>query len=242
MQRMTRSRPLRLTRRIFLCCCLLSGALQAAQNLYDVEVIIFTTQGTGDDGELMGKPAPDAALPTGVFPEDQFTELSPDYYTLDPIRNTLSATPGYSVLFHRAWRQLGYDRAAAVDYPVHSLAANGRDSIEGTVTLIRERYLHLDMDLLLMTAAGSGAVLYSDEPGSVPAFRLSENRRVRSEELHYFDHPRFGVIARVTPYEAPEQAQEPVLPEPVGDEDAGAALPETETAAEPATADDQLTR
>ena len=26
---------------------------------------------------------------------------------------------------------------------------------------------------------------------------------MRSGELHYFDHPRFGIIALVTPYEIP---------------------------------------
>jgi hypothetical protein len=43
------------------------------------------------------------------------------------------------------------------------------------------------------------------------AYRLSERRRIRSGELHYFDHPRFGVIARVTPYQAPD---EPAAPGP----------------------------
>ena len=62
---------------------------------------------------------------------------------------------------------------------------------------------------------------------------------MRSRELHYFDHPRFGMIAMVTPYDAPEDEPEP---EP----EAEAATVEPEAADMPVSgsgqADDQLTR
>ena len=32
---------------------------------------------------------------------------------------------------------------------------------------------------------------------------IDESRRMRSNELHYLDHPLFGMIIKVTPYEAP---------------------------------------
>ena len=35
-------------------------------------------------------------------------------------------------------------------------------------------------------------------------FHLFETRRMRSKEIHYFDHPLFGVITRVIPYEFPK--------------------------------------
>ena len=35
-------------------------------------------------------------------------------------------------------------------------------------------------------------------------FHLYETRRMRSKEIHYFDHPLFGVITRVIPYEFPK--------------------------------------
>lgn len=190
-----------------------SGHVAAAEpRLYDVEVIVFTQHGS-EDGERMVQPNADGVQASGAFPENQFTELSQSNYTLNRIRDGLSPRAGYSVLFHRAWRQLAYDRNHAVDYPVHSIAVNARDSIDGTVTLIRERYLHLDIDLLLMQAENSTAVTYSDGPGNVPVYRLNESRRVRSSEIHYFDHPRIGVIARVTPYNTPEQPAAAESPE-----------------------------
>ena len=35
-------------------------------------------------------------------------------------------------------------------------------------------------------------------------FHLYETRRMRSKEIHYFDHPLFGIITRVIPYEFPK--------------------------------------
>lgn len=100
--------------------------------------------------------------------------------------------------------------------------------LEGTIALKLGRYLHLDTDLIyrlpreevveaastvapgdddLELAAGDRAG--DDFPPLVLAepvtrdFRLNESRRMRSGELHYLDHPLFGLVARVTPYEPP---------------------------------------
>ncbi|HUT42362.1 MAG TPA: CsiV family protein [Gammaproteobacteria bacterium] len=217
---------------------LAAHAVHAEPRLYDVEVIVFTNDSSGSDDEVMNQPGSDAVNARGSFPGNEFTELTSGSYRLNNIRGGLAASRGYRVLFHRAWRQPAYDRARAVDYPLHSLADNGRDSVEGTITLIKERYLHLDVNLLLMTAGGGTPALYADGPGSRPAFRLAEKRRIKSSETHYFDHPRFGMIARVTPYVSPD---EPATPEPAGegmpDDTAGSGQED-----EPVSAQDQLTR
>ncbi|HKK05756.1 MAG TPA: CsiV family protein [Gammaproteobacteria bacterium] len=45
----------------------------------------------------------------------------------------------------------------------------------------------------------------SAAPARTPVvFQLDEERRVRSGELHYFDHPGFGVLVQVTPYTPPK--------------------------------------
>ena len=31
-----------------------------------------------------------------------------------------------------------------------------------------------------------------------------KRRRIRSNELHYIDHPVLGILLRITPYEKPE--------------------------------------
>ncbi len=215
----------------------LTQAAVAAPPIYDVEIIIFRNNIKSDAGEQWTTPASSELQPTRVFSQDEFTELARSLYQLDGVRGGLRNSSGYSVLFHRAWRQVGYDAAHAIAYPIHSFAENGRDSIEGSVTLVRERYLHLDVDLLLMTASGAAPAQYSDGPSSAPAFRLREKRRMRSREMHYFDHPRFGMIAMVTPYDAPEDEPEPE-PEEATAEPGSVDMPVSGAGPD----DDQLTR
>lgn len=209
----------------------------AAPPIYDVELIIFSNNSSSDGGERWIRPNSDTIRPSGFFPENHFTELAAAHYTLNSISQALESSGRHKVLFHRAWRQLAYSKSRAVAYPVHSIAENRRDSIEGIIKLVRGRFLHLDVNLQLMTTASGTEVMFSDNPNSRPAFELIETRRIKSNVLHYFDHPRLGVIARVTPYisnnaRAPEEQQE------IND-----ASPENETKTElPNPADDQLTR
>jgi hypothetical protein len=53
------------------------------------------------------------------------------------------------------------------------------------------------------TLDGFGGI---DEPGPV-RYRIKENRILRSGELRYFDHPKFGVLAKATRVE--EEEEEP---------------------------------
>lgn len=43
-------------------------------------------------------------------------------------------------------------------------------------------------------------------------YRLTEQRRMRRDELHYIDHPYFGVLAKVSAYELPAAASTPAVP------------------------------
>ena len=201
----------------------------AAARLYDVEIIIFRHDRQADQDEAWHTPDSTAGRASGQFREGRFTELSASRYRLNPVRYSLQRSDGYSVLFHRAWRQVAYGPSQAADYPVHSFSDDRRNSVEGTVRLERNRYLHLDVDLLLMNAADAAPGQYSGEPGSTPAFRLREKRRIKSSELHYFDHPRFGLLAVVTPYAAPQKSEPPAeaAPAPAPDTDSSPAASDT---------------
>ena len=53
----------------------------------------------------------------------------------------------------------------------------------------------------------SRTALAPADPGAAeePAYmELREQRRMRSGELHYLDHPKFGILARVDPIQPPE--------------------------------------
>jgi hypothetical protein len=174
-------------------CCLDTQAIAATR--YDVEVVVFRNLGARDDGEQW--PA-NTAPTTGGFassPLQQGLENLPDsQFTLNDVAGALQRSGAYQVLAHRLWRQVGHDRHSAVPYLVNSAQGSAHYGLDGSITLIRERYLHLAIDLTLTS------------PTSL--YRLNETRRMRSGELHYFDNPHFGVIARVTPYGSDETAPE----------------------------------
>ncbi|MCI0400159.1 MAG: peptidoglycan binding protein CsiV [Gammaproteobacteria bacterium] len=88
--------------------------------------------------------------------------------------------------------------------------------VDGIVRLRKTKYLHVDVDLVYFlpeylrhdaiamggTHLSSGAVLTDQQSMYV---RLTESRKIRVNELHYFDHPLFGVLLKVTLYQ-PEGA------------------------------------
>lgn len=102
--------------------------------------------------------------------------------SLQGIFNELRSAPGYRPLMSLAWIQ---------SVPANSMgtAVQIQDSsggINGFFRLQRGHYLHMIADLE-----------YS--PGGSLIYRLNEKRRFKLRELHYLDHPKFGVIARVSP-------------------------------------------
>lgn len=92
------------------------------------------------------------------------------------------------------------------------------DTIEGIIAIERNRFLHINIDLrYLQPDAESGAAglfsIFTRSEQRPKVFRLHAERRIGIDEVHYFDHPVFGVLVLVTPDEIPEKA-----PETPGDE------------------------
>jgi len=184
-------------------------AFAAQPNSYDVEVVVFSYRSPADNGEVWPPQAAEDSLAVGGYSNGDVRELSAGAYKLNRISNGLRQSSNYSVVFHRAWRQSAYGDASAVFLPVKAVAANGRDNIEGTVRLIRERFLHLDTHLQMQQAAGNrNPAMDLNATAASPVYTLKEKRRIKSKVIHYFDNPRFGMIATVTPYYSPEESRQ----------------------------------
>jgi hypothetical protein len=185
------------------------------------------------------------ALPT-VKEEDPgaffFEPVEP--IDLGSMADALGRRDGYRVLAHEAWRQPGFARGDAMTLDLETVgrlrarmeyedalarglpppessvppietqdsapgttadeAAPGAETLTATARLWRGRYLHLEIDTVLTRETRT--------------IRLSESRRMRSGELHYFDSPNIGAIALVVPDEGDVETEaEPALPAaPVG--------------------------
>jgi hypothetical protein len=225
--------------RVFLSCLALSLVCSApalAVQSYDVEIVVFAYRHPADNGEQWPTSLPAETGAASIYSSDQTRELPVGAYRLNGISNGLRQSSAYAVLFHKAWRQPAYNSANAVGFPVYTAVGNGRNSIEGSVRLIRERFLHLDADLLMVSGGSRSAVTDINAPYTAPQFELREKRRIKSNVVYYFDHPHFGMIAMVTPYVSPDEAQQAI------EEDLQEETPAVTPDAVPLPTDDQLTR
>jgi hypothetical protein len=187
---------------------------------YDIELLIFRHLVENDAGEIW---PPDQSAwyekagessPAGDDTALNVTWLPESSYHLKAERNALAGSAGFRPLAYLAWRQpvLGRDQARPLQIPLSGRPVGGY--VDGQVKVAVERYLHLYLDLQLHLPGGSGRNEGSDGSAAGPvAIRLTEQRRMRSNELHYFDNPRFGVIALITPY-TPPPAPAAIMPAP----------------------------
>ena len=148
---------------------------------FDVELIVFRHL-TPDDSEppVVRQNEEDQ---TPAFKRRRFSPLTTDQLRLGTVSNRLLNSRDWSPILHYGWRQpvLGREEGPAV-----SIAGNRRGGyVSGSVRLTVERFLRVELDLKM-------------DPGSGIVYTLEQSRRLRSGELHYFDHPQFGVIVLVS--------------------------------------------
>lgn len=150
--------------------------------------------------------------------------LDPETYQLAPDVRRIERAGLGKILFHGKWIQAVPPR----DAPDPVLIQAGErlafpsavHELEGTVGVTLGRYLHFRADLnyhapglglepVSIPFAASGPVLPTDlEAPGLRHMRLSESRRMRSDEVHYLDHPKLGLVVRIDPVTIPEQLVE----------------------------------
>ncbi|MEM7432818.1 MAG: CsiV family protein [Pseudomonadota bacterium] len=124
----------------------------------------------------------------------------------------------YKPLMHVSWTQAGL--AEDVTEPMDiSVFGSPPDDLSGSFKLYLGNYLHLVVDLEMLApgqqnrvTAASARPQYSDEFSSIydepidgpVVYRIQEDRIIRNGETRYFDHPKFGVIAKVDRVEEEE--------------------------------------
>lgn len=126
---------------------------------------------------------------------------------------TLAKEGEYRVLTHRSWRQRMDSKQKS---PAIIISGgnniNGHQELEGSITIYIARFLHVVTDLWLTEDTPSSLgewPIPPSKPGTnstsnqslsnYPVITLRERRRMRSNELHYIDHPKMGVLIMFTP-------------------------------------------
>jgi hypothetical protein len=168
----------------------------APQTVYNIEVIVFRNQGgAGGAEDWNAKPvARGPETPESPFAGRFVQSIAPSHYQLKSVAARLQNTTNYPPIAHFAWQQTASSWGSRAGFTIAKLAGNV-PGLTGTIYLERGTYLHLGMALSYQSASVPASLGAS--PGQV--FTISESRRVKFDQLNYYDHPAFGVIALVTP-------------------------------------------
>ena len=156
-------------------------------------------------------------------PAITFIPAAENQLVLDHQANQLNYNKKYQVIYHGGWQQQLSDGQAMTSYRL-SVETDGNE-LDGTINIIRKRFLHVATDLWMHKIAidtteidntlaqdniqplkGIDALAEEIETTSnqivntIEYARLYKKERMRSNELHYIDHPLMGMLIRITPF------------------------------------------
>lgn len=202
-----------------LACVLLLNAIAHAETLYQVELIAFArydaeSEENWDRQFHLRYPERYTNLQAADGSNTRFQILGADAMQLKKEAGIIASRRNWRVLLHTAWQQTAGAPAQATAVILSGGKAFGvHHELEGAFTLSVERFLRADVNLWLSRfssgAEASSTIALPNPPGAIAdgatnevatqTVLLREQRRLRSGELHYFDHPRLGLIVLVTP-------------------------------------------
>jgi len=198
-------------------------APQNHERLYQVELIVFARNQTAAEEHWptdikLSYPENLLSLKSEMSAYEEFSLLTASERQLNPHAATVSKG-GYSLLYHQAWRQMIYGRKTNIAIS-GGKTFNGHQELEGSISLSVGQYLRIQTNLWLTQFAPAGTHLNETWP-ELPALpntfnsdgeksdnylvkrivKLNQERSMRSNEIHYIDHPLLGIIVKIIPVE-----------------------------------------
>ncbi|ACJ20157.1 CsiV family protein [Coxiella burnetii] len=164
-------------KKLLLLLILSFGCVQAQAKDYQIEMIIFSHFSAQNESEEQW-PGLDAGS-INFNRARPIYSLPPSQFILKNEQHRLDQSPAYHTLLHIAWRQ------AVVDTPHARTRLIQGNNVEGTVRVSVQRYLNVALNLVFKNNSNY--------------FYLSQNRRMRSNELNYVDFLLYGVLIKIVP-------------------------------------------
>ncbi len=154
--------------------------------------------------------------------------LDTDTFTMNEIYDKLVELDAYEPIMRAGWTQPTYEKDMTASIGLRTLG-DPPPGLDGTLTLYLGRYLHLVVDLTMdkdpplasSPEETSASVLtfgdsriqneyeLIDQYGELLPppirYRIFEDRIMKNGDIRYFDHPKFGVIAKITRVEEAEE-------------------------------------
>lgn len=162
---------------------LFCSPLLAEGGAYQIELIVFLQ--AMPNTEVFEQTTQSTQWPSDL------TELSaykkPEITTLDDSYAALSKDATFQPILHVAWVQPVGE--GGLNAPVHIQSADGK--LNGYLQMQQGQGLQMTVDLELTSNSSDGS-------GKGVVYRLNEKRSIKLNEVYYLDHPKFGVVAKIS--------------------------------------------
>lgn len=189
---------------------ILGSSLPASADPYSVEVIVFENLvSDSSEGELWTRGSVGIDVSSAVEPDIKYEAESP----LSTVADLLDTDPNYRVLYHNRWIQELETKSKSEIIHIHDAAidawtesAHASRYLDGVVRFYRGRFLQFEAHLAYRPLGMDDHITDIDEPNRmtlpIQRYTLNQKRRIKSNQLHYFDHPKFGLLVMVAAEEA----------------------------------------
>ena len=193
------------------------------ERMYQVEMIIFSRPEASSQEQWptnikLSYPENAADLSSESSVPEGVTFVPANERLLNAQATTLARSGSYTLLYHQAWRQMIYGNKR--NFLISGgKVYNGHHELEGSISLSVAQYLKVQTNLWLIQFAPAGTPVNETWPelpespvGAEGAadkqdyvtrriVKLSQQRTMRSNEVHYIDHPLLGIIIKIVPYD-----------------------------------------
>lgn len=177
------------------------------QDWYSVEYIIFEHNTAESQltepwaGIVISSPENPVFLNTPSAKRRGVYTLHAAQQQLYGVYSRLKKLNAYTPIRHTGWIQRAEHNSPVIQISIAPKI--GGKLLEGSISLRRGRYTHLDIDLQLTDANSSINYPANSSNNTQKTYRLTETRRIKKGKINYFDHPRFAVIAKIEKIDTP---------------------------------------
>lgn len=158
---------------------LLCISANASEQLYKIELVIFSQNQL--NSEVFEQTTSKINWPRRVYNLSSLKKVASENMSLHGIYTKLRRGQNYKPLMHVAW----YQSAAKNSMSGAVKIKNIQGSINGFFRVQRGHLVYMIAD-----------IEYSPES---EIYRINEKRRFKLNEIHYLDHPKFGILVRISP-------------------------------------------
>lgn len=157
-----------------------------------------------------------------AVPRARIRQLEEDELSMRETYNRLRRLDAYSPLMFFGWVQETVPDLETAALPIQEFG-EPPEGLTGSVSLDLRRYLHLGVDLALASDEeyqppvpgyleerdANGMIRFDEQRTRVRyaplSYELREERIMKSGDVRYYDHPKFGVVAKVRRIEEDER-------------------------------------